>query len=300
MGGGSGIGGSGNDDEPKDKDILIVEPNYQGKIYDGTILLPDAKDLKGNALFVQLLAKGYTFEASVSGSQKVVGQSESVIESFRIFDENGYDVTSLYQIELKTGVLKVFPQDKSVIRVYLYQLQKYYDGKALTFAQDDFEIVEIANNASLSLNLNISLTDVGYLSLSDLNGEIEKYISYRVTENGRDVTDQYLIEFVEIEGCDFSYIPISIDQRKIEVTAGSAEKIYDGTDLTCDDFFVSLGSVAEGHRIEVTTQGVIAEPGSEENEIVSVKIFDQNHKNVTENYDISMKNGSLTVHYPES
>ena len=300
MGGGSGIGGSGNDDEPKDKDILIVEPNYQGKIYDGTILLPDAKDLKGNALFVQLIAKGYTFEASVSGSQKAVGQSESVIESFRIFDENGYDVTSLYQIELKTGVLKVFPQDKSVIRVYLYQLQKYYDGKALTFAQDDFKIVEIKDGASLSLNLNISLTDVGYLSLSDLNGEIEKYISYRVTENGRDVTDQYLIEFVEIEGCDFSYVPISFDQRKIEVTAGSAEKIYDGTDLTCDDFFVSLGSVAEGHRIEVTTQGVIAEPGSEENEIVSVKIFDQNHKNVTENYDISMKNGSLTVHYPES
>ena len=300
MGGGSGIGGSDNDSEPKNKETLIIEPNYQGKIHDGKVLLPDANDLKGNALFVKLLSKGYTFKATVSGSQTAVGQSESVIESFRLFDENGYDVTSLYKIELKTGILKVFPQEKSVIRVYLYQLQKYYDGKALTFAQNDFEIVEIENGVSLSLNLNISLTDVGYLSLSDLNGEIENYISYRVTENGNDITDYYLIEFVEIEGCDFSYMPISIDQKKIEVTAGSAEKISDGTDLTCSDFFVSIGAIAEGHRIEVTTRGSIVEPGEEVNEIVSVKIFDQNHRNVTDNYDISTKDGKLTVHYPQS
>ena len=187
-----------------------------------------------------------------------------------------------------------------MIRVYLYQLQKYYDGTALTFAQNDFEIVEIENGVSLSLKLNIALTDVGYLSLSDLNGEIEKYVSYRLLEDDKEVTDQYLIEFVEIEGCDFSYMPISIDPRQIELTAGSAEKIFDGTDLTCDDFFISLGSLAEGHWLEVRTQGSIVDPGSEENEIVSFKIFDKNYKEVTDNYDVSTKNGNLTVHYPQS
>ena len=300
MGDGSGIGGSGNDSEPKEKMTLTIEPNYQSKVYDGSALLPDASDLKGNALLVKLLSEGYTFEASVSGSQTAVGQSESVIESFRLFDENGYDVTSLYEIEWKTGVLKVFPRESSVIRVYLYQLQKYYDGTALTLGQNDLEIVELPEGASLSLTLNIALTDVGYLSLSDLNGEIEQYISFCVTENGADASDRYLLEFVELDGSDFSYMPIRIDPRRIELTAGSAEKVYDGLDLTCGDVFVSLGSLAEGHWLKAETSGSNVDPGSEENEIVSVRIFDENNKDVTENYDISKKNGTLTVHYPQS
>jgi hypothetical protein len=292
--GAGGTGGMGGSDSmntnqgPSVPQKIEVEPNYRGMVYDGTTLLPDPSDIKGNALLEKLLNTGYYFEAEISGSQTEVGQSASVIESFRLFDPKGTDVTEFYKIEYHTGLLKVFPRDKSIVRIYLHQTQKYYDGTELTFAQDAYDILSIERDVSLTVvKIDISLTEVGRLSLSDLNADPDRYMTYRIEREGTDVTDEFLVEFAEPEGSSVSYAPIRIDPRTIEVTSKSVTKIYDSMPLICEDVFVSMGSLVEGHYLSASTEGEITEVGEVFNEIIQVLIYNENGEDVTDNYSIS-------------
>ena len=297
-GGAGGLGGSDHMNANEGVTLtqrLELEPNYAGKVFDGTPVLPDPNDLRGNALLAELLEKGYRYEAAVSGSQTEVGQSESVIEAFRLFDPDGRDVTALFEIELRTGILKVFPTEKSVVRVYLHQMQKYYDGTALVFPDGAYETIAIDSGVSLTLKLSISLTEVGRISLSAINGNIGSYASYTVKRNGADVTDGYLLEFVETENASASYAPLRVDPRRIEVTAQSATKIRDGIALSLNEAYVSLGTLAAGHRLYAHAKGEITEVGERPNEIVSVAVYDENGADVTDYYTVTVFSGILTV-----
>ena len=292
--GAGGTGGMGGSDSmntnqgPSVPQKIEVEPNYRGMVYDGTTLLPDPSDIKGNALLEKLLNTGYYFEAVISGSQTEVGQSASVIESFRLFDPKGTDVTEFYEIEYHTGLLKVFPRDKSIVRIYLHQTQKYYDGTELTFAQDTYDILSIESGVFLTVvKIDISLTEVGRLSLSDLNADPDRYMMYRIEREGTDVTDEFLVEFAEPEDSSVSYAPIRIDPRTIEVTSKSVTKIYDSIPLMCENVFVSMGSLVEGHYLSASTEGEITEVGEVFNEIIQVLIYNENGEDVTDNYSIS-------------
>ena len=281
--------------------MIRVEPNYVGKIWDGEALLPDPTDVKGNALLAELLAAGYTFKAVMTGSQTDVGQSESAIESFRLFNPDGYDVTDFYTIKMGTGLIKVFPSDRSLAQVYLHELQKTYDGKPLLFTEGDYEIVKLGDGAKLTLTFKDGLTEVGERSLSNLNADIDSYISYRVTKDGKDVTAQYLVEFVESKECGITYRPLRVERRAVELTAGSAVKYDDGKELYCNDYYISLGSLADGDRIEVFIQSVLeplytGEQGRyTDNVIDSWVILNAEGRDVTEQYSVSTHTGTLEI-----
>ena len=290
-------GENGGNDSEEEQFIIEIQPEYQYKKYDGTPLFAENL-ITGN--LSDLLAQGYTYQVSVSGSQTEIGMGESKIDSFILFDPTGKDVTDEFVIKYYTGVLEILPPDIVVIPVYLYQLQKYYDGKSLGFEEGDFEFIELPEGVTVKLELNISLTEVGQLTLSDLNRNFENYAWFQVYETAtmKDVTSWYRIIFQPFDEMDF-YIPIKVEPRNITVTAESQTKQYDGEPLENGNAFISFGSLVKGHRIEYVTMGSITAPGITFNKVVSVIIYDENGNDVTQNYNIFGEPGILTVIEPD-
>ena len=75
----------------------------------------------------------------------------------------------------------------------------------------------------------------------------------------------------------------------------SVTKVYDGMPLTCEEYWISSGSLVEGHRITVKMRATITDIGSIPNTIESVIITDERGVDVTKNYQIVIKEGLLTV-----
>lgn len=89
---------------------------------------------------------------------------------------------------------------------------------------------------------------------------------------------------------------VIINQRALDIQAGSASKIYDGTPLVATTASIVNGTtLAEGHEVSrVTVLGSQTEVGSSENVASYAEITDGD-KDVTANYAIRYIDGLLTV-----
>lgn len=290
----SGFGESG----PGNPTITIA-PKYTYKTFDGTVLYPQ-QQVVADSMLSNLLDQGYTYEVSISGHQFTVGKSESAIESFVLYDPSGVDVTDKFEIVYEPGLLEVFGRDVQLIRVYLYQLQKFYDGTPLRYTSDDFEIIDGPRDYSLKLKLNISLTEPGELTLTQLNADIDKYASYTVLHNGRDVTSRCRIIFDTYDHPDPAYVPIRVDCRPIELTSASQTKQADGAPLTNSEVYISRGSLLPGHTLHATATGEITDIGYIANtlNLKDIQILDAQGNDVTGYYFIDIVEGTLTIVAP--
>ncbi len=283
------------------REKIELIPKYQSKVYDGKAL--EAKnEVDITASLKKLLDMGYTYEVTVRGSQTEVGCGKSTITDFELYDSHGNIVTENFDIKYKDGVLEVFEPEKKVINVLLYQLQQQYNGEALAFEEGDWEVLDLEDGLSLELNINISLTDVGCLTLSDIYGNIEEHLSFTVKDRkGNDVTDQYRIVLSASGPDGEEYLPINIERRGIELTAASETKIYDGKELSNSEVTVSMGKLVDGHTLHAIARGSITEVGEVYNVIdpTTVYITDADGTDVTDNYIISGVIGILTVLEPD-
>ena len=288
----------GPDDIPCEKLSLEIMPSYQWKLYDGEPLVA-RPEIEMNLVLADLLSQGYTYVANVTGEQTEVGLGISTITDFTLYDANMQDVTARYDLVYKEGVLEVLEPEKEIIRVYLHQIQKYYDGTALSFEEEDYSIIEIPDGVTLELDLHISLTDVGTITLSEINGDIDTYATYRVYRDGADVTDRFVLVF-DVLNQSATYLPIRVDKRVITVTSGSQTKIYDGEPLTNDAVDVSLGKLVDGHYLDAQVSGSIIDVGEQENFIEIIIIRDASGADVTDFYEINLVHGKLTILSPDT
>ena len=67
-------------------------------------------------------------------------------------------------------------------------------------------------------------------------------------------------------------------QQIIIVQAGSAEKMYDGTPLTCSDYEIIKGNVGLGHTMSIYTVGEQTEPGCKENALTEAPLPEKSTK----------------------
>ena len=154
-----------------------------------------------------------------------------------------------------------------------------YNGKTLVNGKWHLASGELKNGHKLSVEVSGAQTEVG---ISD------NYVFAKVLDqNGSDVTSQYKID----------YVPgaLNVKPRPITITAKSAEKVYDGTPLTCNDYEVSAMSLLDGHHLSVTIEGSITEIGTTPNMIKGVVINNDSGADVTKNYSVKVSNGTLTV-----
>ena len=293
-GGEGGIGVSPGGAPEMDKDKIEITPRYQWKHYDGKPLYA-VPELEVNGTLADLIGKGYSYYVEVQGSQTEIGKGSSVILNFILYDADDKDVTDNFEVEYHEGVLEVLEPDKQVIRVYLYQLQKYYDGTELRFGNDDFAIIDAPDGVYIDLYLNIAITNVGSLTLTKINSNQEEYVSYRVYKDGRDVTDNIALIFDTFDTTEKTYIPLRVDARPITITSASEAKLEDGYPLENHSFVISQGTLANGHQIDVTIIGYIDFVGEETNEIEWIIVVDENGNDVTENYKFKCVLGKLTI-----
>lgn len=299
-GGGAGGGAGGGGEMPKE--TITVRPAYCFKVYDGKPLYAENK-IEANILLSRLLQQGFKYEVVVEGSRTAVGIGKSTIVSFKLYNADGVEVTDNYEIEYEEGMLEVLSPDQEIIRLYLYQIQKYYDGTALRFQLDDYEIIDgLTSGLNLSVTFKASLTDVGVLTLTDINSDVSKYITYKVTKSGRDVTLKYRIVFDVMPDTSDSYVPMRVDPRSIELTSASQSKLEDGKPLTNSAVSITKGSLASGHTLSANAIGEITSAGETTNDIdlSSVVITDRKGNDVTDNYNIIFHTGTLTVIDPYS
>ena len=86
---------------------------------------------------------------------------------------------------------------------------------------------------------------------------------------------------------------LTVSPREVELTAKSAEKVYDGAPLTNDGFDITSGSfVGEEGLASVTVEGSVTDPGTAANKITGHELKGNTK---AQNYDITYKDGTLTV-----
>ena len=85
-----------------------------------------------------------------------------------------------------------------------------------------------------------------------------------------------------------------IAKRPLTITADSAKQTYNGKPLTANGF--SSEGLVDGDRIDsAKVEGTLTDAGKVANKVSGAKIVNADGKDVTANYDISYKEGTLTV-----
>ena len=129
------------------------------------------------------------------------------------------------------------------------------------------------------------------------------YISYTLYSGNRNITGKCKIILEAPENASECYIPICIDPTPIELTANSISKMDDKKDLKPGGITVTMGYLLDGHILrQPLINGVQIGIGSSECFIdtTSIVIVDGNGKNVTKNYLIVCKPGTLEIYDPYS
>lgn len=277
FGDGSGIEGKPN--------TILIRPADEIKQYDGKPLYAyEVVGIEGeNAYyFRELLQEGYTYQATFDGSQTEIGKSYSAIVSFELFAPDGSPETGI-RFEYQAGTLTVVRE--MVITVRPYSLQKTYDGTPLEYAAGDYSVLGLPSGYMLDLSLEgVGLTEAGVLG-----EEVFRSIPYRISDNaGRDVTDDFVLQFE-------TQSSLMVSRRKITVSTMSETKIYDGTPLFSDGYWISSGSLAEGETLKVVTGGEITDVGKTFNTVKEIGVYTSSGEDVTDNYEIVISEGVLEV-----
>ena len=239
----------------------------------GQILQPTAASVVENTL------------TEITDSETEVIYRENAL-LFDVWDESGTKVTKNYAFTYEYGKLRI----KTEIIVSLYSLSKYYDGLPIAFSSEDYTIVK-PPDVEVACVLP-TLTEVGSLWADALGAD---NISVRDAVTGQDVMAENRFRFEP-----YADLPVlEIRPREIEVSSISVvsenrtEAIYGS--LIPNNAWISFGSLAEGERIEIVVVGVLLPQDNVavENTIQSVTIYDQNDRDVSANYQISLCPGYL-------
>ncbi len=227
-----------------------------------------------------ILCDGLVFDDIVEGltfstSSEIPGEVSVSVNTERITIKSGdIDVTSSYIVSTDSNTATIIrPQ----LKIATDNAEKEYDGQSLS--QKTFSILQgrISKNHSLKVDFFNAIPDVGGIS-NDIKVTI-------IDSNDNDVTEFYDI-FVN---CG----KLVINKRKLTISSGSAEKEYDGTPLKKEEYEITSGSLAPNETAQLEFVSM-TDAGEQENGL-TVKIYDQNGKETTQNYDLTCEYGKLVV-----
>ncbi len=273
-------------------DDLTFSTSSAEKLYDGDPLKSEKYTMTGN------LALGHEVIVEYPSITEI-GSIPNEFTSFMIIDiATGVNVTEHYNIEFASiGTLTVYSANRTKISVESKSLTKVYDGKPLCYDQTAVGS-DYYSLTSGSLKAGHSIVVRAYASITDV-GERSNEMTFRVVDGeGNDVT--YLYEITPTFG------KLKVISRSIVITTADKQAIYyDGIVLKGSNADVSsyLASnpaeqgilVVEGHTFNATFAEGISTPGTCENVITQITIFDASGKNVTNNYSISYEYGFLKI-----
>lgn len=243
------------------------------KIYDGTPLeLPTVKLRSGALLW------GHTLEAELRNELIDPGVEDAIL-MYRILDADGYDVTDQYEIQEDFGLLEVLPIP---LTLSTESARKQYDGKPIS--ADGWEHIagELQEGHRLEMTMPTTLTQVGSVANEGKARVLDA--------QGNDVTRFYDLQY--------QFGTLTVHPMSITIRTDSAQKVYDGTPLSCDGYTIIAGSLWDGDEISIACTS-ITEVGYSENFVVRCAVYrdteEQGRQEVTEYYQISYDFGTLKI-----
>ncbi|MCH5351367.1 MAG: transglutaminase domain-containing protein [Clostridiales bacterium] len=247
------------------------------KEYDGKPLTDDKYTVRSGSLLEGHEITDVTFD----GSQLFVGKSENNITFARVVDEEGNDWSDVYEITFYAGELSVTPRPLTVIPT---PAEKEYDGLPLSSAGGEIsELTPLINGDYAEFYSDTTITDAG-----------EAVINMTViitNEDGADVSECYDVTIgLTAAGKEAKLV---IKPRELVVESGSSTRIFDGRTLNEHSCKIIQGSLVEGHELVETYYTDIMHVGTVNNEF-AVAVY-CGEDNVTENYNIKLRFGKLTI-----
>ena len=286
-----------------DEQLLSVTPRVveltsgsASKAYDGTPLMNDTVAVTG--------------EGWADGEGATYGMFSQLTNAGKIDNEFTYTLTentdpSNYSVMQHLGTLTVTPASMGdFIQLTTTDVEKAYDGTPLAAGEawigladgvdagqlpegflDQFALEYSADGTTWTADpADITATDVA----DTMSAALENPVQVRVTAAGDNFAD-------ELTGTE----DVAVTPRAIEVTAGSASKVYDGAPLTdgtwsvaSENGFVQLeGGEPEGFE-NVFVEGSQTLVGTSDNNVIG---YEFNAATDPGNYAVSTVPGTLTV-----
>ena len=253
---------------------ITVVSEDASKTYDGESLIKNDCYISDGTP----LAEGETFSAYFYCSSADVGNYENKF-SIVVTAENGRETTTNYEVKYLFGTLTITPMRITIATPTKYHV---YSGKKFTCDEYSFKSDnKILDVHDYTVQKTGEITDVGY---------VENTAEIEVTEKstGRDVSANY--EF------DYMFGDLIVIPRPLAVQSKNAEKYYDGTELTCDEWEIATETQpVEGHTVSAKVVGKRLSVGQDPNTIAEVSVTDENGNNVTRNYEVTKIPGVLAV-----
>ena len=226
-------------------------------------------------------------------------------------------ITKLKEEELPAEVLRVYAANPQLLAQACQDAGWNLDKmKALIGGlgpQSDFAVETIRDFASVQINAASASNDsVSQAQNSEeaiftefnLDPNIKVFATGSQTEIGSS-KNTYTIEWGTADPKNYTVQPsmgtltvLAPEEQEhteeVVLTAGSDEKVYDGTALTNDG--VTCSGLASGYTVQATVSGTQTDAGEAENKITGYKILDSDSKDVTDLFtNVKTENGTLTV-----
>ena len=277
---------------------IAVETSSGTWVYDGKPhsaaseqdlwLAEDSKPLlAGHTLSVDPACLSAVTLTEITDSETEVGYRDNALVCL-ITDGSGKDVTKNYEIEYRYGKLRI----KTKVIITVYPVSKYYDGKELAFEREDY-VIKAPPDEDVSLEGLPTITEAGEIMLGELKAGVTVIISEKDT--GKPYQG---INVIEWNGSDYTAV-LTVHRREITITSNSVATVYEGRPLYGyeegkQSYYISMGSLAEGHRLEVTVTGILyPDEQQASNTIDAFCIYDEEGREVTQNYLAALSEGIL-------
>ena len=227
------------------------------------------------------IAKGFVFVPEIVGSQTEVGKSPNTIDSCKVYDSSGADVTENFNIIPVENELLV-TDTHNTPQPLVFQsksARKTYDGTPLTCEELEIKSGSLLEGHIAVPTFTAVITDAGQVA--------NLYTVKIIDRLGADVTDQYYPETL--------YGELTIDKIDVDVTAKSEQKVYDGLPLTCNEFEVSPNHLLDTYTFVCEIIGSRTAVGKTPNDLTSCHVFDSEENDISHNFNINMIDGELEV-----
>lgn len=201
-------------------------------------------------------------------------------------EKNGLPVSAgTYEITAKTR--NPFGVERTQSAVYTISKRKAFI-KLSDFSTeygDEPDIIGVVTSSDLAEGDTIVSAEIDYDRFEKTSHAVLKGVRIE-NRYGIDVTDSYDLSYGEAAA--------NVLPRKITVDTASAEKKYDGTELSYAEYEITQGSLAYNDVIDAAFSASLTLPGVVSNK-ADIKIYDGNGVDISGKYSITERIGSLTV-----
>lgn len=274
--------------EVQKRDITIETLDFE-HVYDRVTTIPTDKKVFQIAEGGDGLLEGHELKAlSVTCDKEDVGEWDYKIDkaSLKIEDDKSNDVTANYNVTwVNTGKVTITKRD---VELTIAGKKKVYDGTPLTC--DAYTQEGLLDGDKFTFEKLPSVTHVW-------EGKVEnRPEKYDITKSdGTPVTKNYNVTIKKIGD-------LQIEQRKITLESPTLKKTYDGKAFSqTDPVTVTNNSLASGDTIEVVSMlskdntYIHVKDAEKVKNTFEVKIKNSEGLNVTDDYEITKKYGTITI-----